>query len=35
MDLHEEDKKHLENAWKQALKIVKKYNWIKINCEEK
>lgn len=34
MDLHEEDKSHLQNAWEQALEVVKKYNWIKIDCEE-
>jgi hypothetical protein len=34
MDLHEEDKSHLQNAWESAMEIVKKYAWIKIDCEK-
>lgn len=33
MDLHEEDKNHLNNAYISANEIAKKYNWIKIDCE--
>ena len=33
MDLHEEDKEHLINAYDAAMYVVKKYNWIKIDCE--
>lgn len=34
MDLHEEDKNHLTNAYNAAVEIVKKYNWIQIECEK-
>ncbi len=35
MDIHEEDKNHLENAHFSAMKIVNKFdNWIKIDCEK-
>lgn len=34
MDLHEEDKNHLQNAHSSAISIVEKYNWIKIDCEK-
>ncbi|MDD2907711.1 MAG: deoxynucleoside kinase [Candidatus Gracilibacteria bacterium] len=34
MDLHEEDKNHLENAHKSALEVVEKHNWLKIDCEK-
>lgn len=33
MDLHEEDKNHLTNAYNAAMQVVKKYNWTKIDCE--
>jgi hypothetical protein len=33
MDLHEEDKEHLINAYDAAMYVVKKYNWTKIDCE--
>jgi dTMP kinase len=33
MDLHEEDKNHLQNAWEAAMWILEKYNWVKIDCE--
>lgn len=33
MDLHEEDKDHLKNAYNAAIQVVKKYNWTKIDCE--
>lgn len=33
MDLHEEDKNHLINAYNAAMQVVKKYNWTKIDCE--
>ncbi|MDD3145143.1 MAG: deoxynucleoside kinase [Candidatus Gracilibacteria bacterium] len=33
MDLHEEDKNHLTNAYNAAIQVVKKYNWTKIDCE--
>jgi len=35
MDLHEEDKNHLQNAHNSAMEVVKKLNWVKIDCEEK
>ena len=34
MDLHEEDKNHLTNAYNAAVEIVKKYNWTQIDCEK-
>ena len=34
MDLHEEDKNHLTNAYNAAVEIVKKNNWTKIDCEK-
>ncbi len=34
MDLHEEDKNHLTNAYNAAVEIVKKYNWVQIDCEK-
>ena len=35
MDLHEEDKNHLKNAWDAAMDVVDKFDdWIKIDCEE-
>ena len=34
MDLHEEDKNHLQNAHNSAMSVVEKYNWIKIDCEK-
>jgi hypothetical protein len=34
MDLHEEDKNHLQNAWQAAMEVVEKFDdWIKIDCE--
>jgi len=33
MDLHEEDKDHLSNAYDASMYVVKKYNWTKIDCE--
>jgi len=33
MDLHEEDKNHLINAYNAAIQVVKKYDWTKIDCE--
>ncbi|MDD3303110.1 MAG: deoxynucleoside kinase [Candidatus Gracilibacteria bacterium] len=33
-DIHEEDDKHLENAYKIAKKIAKKYDWKTIKCTE-
>ena len=33
MDIHEENKNHLQNSWELAMELVKKYNWIKIDCE--
>ena len=34
MDLHEEDKNHLKNAWQAAMDVVDKFDdWIKIDCE--
>jgi len=34
MDLHEEDKNHLQNAWNAAMDVVEKFDdWIKIDCE--
>lgn len=33
MDLHEEDKNHLTNAYNAAMQVVKKYDWTKIDCE--
>ena len=33
MDIHEEDKNHLKNAWNSAVSIADKYNWTKIDCE--
>ena len=33
MDLHEEDKNHLTNAYNAAMQVIKKYDWIKIDCE--
>jgi hypothetical protein len=34
MDLHEEDKNHLQSAWESAMEVVKKYAWVKIDCEK-
>jgi len=35
LDIHEQDKNHLENACSIAQDVLKKYsNWIKIECEE-
>jgi len=34
MDLHEEDKNHLTNAYNAAIQVVKKYDWTKIDCEK-
>lgn len=34
MDLHEADKNHLQNARDAAMQVVKKYGWIKIDCEK-
>ena len=34
MDLHEEDKNHLTNAYNAAMQVVKKYDWTKIDCEK-
>ncbi len=35
MDLHEEDKNHLKNAWQAAMDVVEKFNdWVKIDCEK-
>lgn len=34
MDLHEEDKNHLTNAYNAAMQVVKKYNWTEIDCEK-
>jgi hypothetical protein len=33
MDLHEEDKDHLQNAHNSAMEVVEKLNWVKIDCE--
>ena len=34
MDLHEEDKNHLKNAWQAAIDVVEKFDdWLKIDCE--
>lgn len=34
MDLHEEDKDHLQNAHDSAIQIIEKYNWLKVSCEK-
>lgn len=34
-DIHEDDKNHLINACNSANMVAKKYNWVKIDCEEK
>lgn len=34
MDLHEEDKDHLSNAYLAAIEVVEKYKWVKIDCEK-
>ncbi len=34
-DIHEKDIKHLKNAYKIWLDLVKRNGWIKIECEEK
>ena len=34
MDLHEEDKNHLTNAYNAAMQVVKKYDWTNIDCEK-
>ena len=35
MDIHEEDKNHLENAYQSAKLVVEKFDdWIKIDCEK-
>ena len=31
-DIHEKNKQHLEDAYNEACKLVKKYNWCEINC---
>ena len=31
-DIHEKNKQHLEDAYKEACKLVKKYNWCEIQC---
>jgi len=35
MDIHEEDKNHLENAYQSAKLVVEKFDdWVKIDCEQ-
>ncbi len=34
MDIHEQDKNHLENAHSLAMEILEKYSWSKIDCEK-
>lgn len=34
MDIHEEDKEHLTNAYNAALEVALKYNWLVIECEK-
>lgn len=31
-DIHERDRSHLEDAYNEACKLVKKYNWYEIKC---
>ena len=31
-DIHEKNKQHLEDAYNEACKLVKKYNWCEIKC---
>lgn len=31
-DIHERDKDHLQDAYREACKLVKKYNWYEIKC---
>ena len=31
-DIHESSKTHLQDAYNEALKLVKKYNWCEIKC---
>lgn len=31
-DIHERDKEHLKDAYNEACKLVKKYNWFEIKC---
>ena len=31
-DIHESNKTHLQDAYNEACKLVKKYNWCEIKC---
>lgn len=31
-DIHEKSKEHLQDAYKEACKLAKKYNWYEVNC---
>ena len=31
-DIHERDKKHLQDAYNEACKLVDKYKWCEIKC---
>lgn len=31
-DIHERDKDHLQDAYREACKLVKKYNWYEVKC---
>lgn len=31
-DIHERDKNHLQDAYNEACKLVKKYNWYEVKC---
>ena len=33
-DIHERNKEHLQDAYNEACKLVKKYNWSEIHCVE-
>lgn len=33
-DIHESNKQHLQDAYNEACKLVKKYNWCEIKCVE-
>lgn len=33
-DIHERDKNHLQDAYNEACKLAKKYNWHEVNCIE-
>ncbi len=33
-DIHEQDREHMINAYNTANYVAKKFNWIKIDCEE-